>query len=99
MFLGVARQSVRYTCELLSKNRNIHLSDSNYFKITLSDIYTDPHNWWIFKDTKTGACAEIDPELDTGRTAHETANEDMIIQAALFELVLPPVILSSTLIL
>jgi hypothetical protein len=59
-------------------------------KIELADIYTDSRNWWTFQDVKTGKAAEIEPDLDNGRTAYDTATGDMILQVMLFELVVPP---------
>jgi ABC-type transport system involved in cytochrome c biogenesis ATPase subunit len=59
-------------------------------KIALAQAYTDRRNWWIFKEVETGKDAEVDQYLDNGRTAEETAVGDMILQAVLFELALPP---------
>jgi hypothetical protein len=65
--------------------------DKILLKIALADIYTDPRNWWTFQDVETGRDAEINPLLDNGRTAYDTATGDMILQVMLFELALPPV--------
>jgi len=39
----------------------------------------------------TGKDAEINPLLDNGRTAYDTATGEMVLQVMLFEIVLPPV--------
>ncbi|KAF8189399.1 hypothetical protein BJ912DRAFT_903477 [Pholiota molesta] len=35
-------------------------------KITLSNVPTDPRNWWVFKPVETGEDAEVDEDLDNG---------------------------------
>ncbi|KAF8805909.1 hypothetical protein BYT27DRAFT_7168910 [Phlegmacium glaucopus] len=59
--------------------------------IALADVYTDPRNWWMFKDVETGNDAEVEPALDNGRTAYDTVTGEMAIRAVLFELSLPPI--------
>jgi hypothetical protein len=44
-----------------------------FLKIAFADIYTDPRNWWTFTDVNTAQDAEINPLLDNGRTAYDTA--------------------------
>ncbi|KAF8191338.1 hypothetical protein BJ912DRAFT_963997 [Pholiota molesta] len=58
--------------------------------IALAQAYNDRRNWWIFKEVETGKDAEVDPYLDNGRTAEDTAAGDIVLQAVLFELALPP---------
>ena len=62
-----------------------------FLKIALADVYTDPRNWWTFTDVNTEQDAEINPLLDNGRTAYDTATGETALQVMLFEIARPPV--------
>ncbi|KDR66710.1 hypothetical protein GALMADRAFT_147604 [Galerina marginata CBS 339.88] len=82
----------QYTIATTDSKRFWGLPDSQEgTPIALADVYTNRRNWWMFKDTETGNDAEIDPELDNGRTASDTADNDMVLQSVFFELVRPPI--------
>ncbi|KDR66711.1 hypothetical protein GALMADRAFT_147605 [Galerina marginata CBS 339.88] len=65
--------------------------DEHSTPIALANRYTDPRNWWMFKDVETDGDAEIEPTLNNGRTAYDTATGDKAFQTVFFELVLPHV--------
>jgi len=45
----------------------------------------------MFKDVETANDAEVEPTLDNGRTAYDTATGELAVRAVLFELALPPI--------
>jgi hypothetical protein len=75
---------------MISVNSMSAFTDNVVLKIALAQTYTDLRNWWIFKEVETRKNAEVDPYLDNGRTAEDTAAGDIVLQAVLFELALPP---------
>jgi hypothetical protein len=50
---------------------------TEFLKITLSNVSTDPRNWWLFKHVDTGKDAEVDQDLDNGRRGNQIYDNNL----------------------